>query len=68
MLLQDLRLWSDSYRLRVGRLPKVSNFDVGDLAPMMVLKVRRYITLTAILPEDERGDGPEILVFDSPDG
>lgn len=66
MLLQDLRLWSDSYRLRVGQLPKVSNFDAGELAPMMVLKVRRYITLTAILTDDERGDGREILIFDSP--
>jgi hypothetical protein len=61
---QDLRLWSDSYRLTHGRLPRVSNFEAAVVAPMLVLKIRRYVTLSINLGEAERQGEPEILHFD----
>lgn len=60
----DLRLWSDSYRLTHGRLPKVSNYEAAVVAPMLALKVRRYITLSTNLDESEVSIGREILDFD----
>jgi hypothetical protein len=45
-------------------LPRVSNFEAAVVAPMLVLKIRRYVTLSINLGEAERQGEPEILHFD----
>lgn len=43
-LYRDLKLWSDSYRARYGRLPHPNTFE-SYVAPMMVFRIRRYLML-----------------------
>lgn len=49
---RDLKLWSDSYRARYGRLPSASSYDKF-VAPMMVFRIRRYLTLRDAIGSDE---------------
>lgn len=49
----DLKLWSDSYRTKYGHLPKANTFE-RFVAPMMVLRIRRYLTLRDTVGSDEK--------------
>lgn len=51
-LYKDLKLWSDSYRARYGRLPSANGVE-RYVAPMMIFRIRRYLTLRDVLGEDE---------------
>lgn len=45
---RDLKLWSDSYRAKHGRLPSSTSYD-RIVAPIMVLRIRRYLMLRETL-------------------
>lgn len=47
-LREDLRLWSQGFRAHHGRLPKASNIDRFIIAPMMAIKIKRYVILKRI--------------------
>lgn len=57
---RDLKLWSDSYRARYGRLPSASSYDKF-VAPMMVFRIRRYLTLRDAIGNDEPDAKKEII-------
>lgn len=48
---KDLKLWSDSYRARHGRLPSAWSYE-NFVAPMMVFRIRRYLTLRDAIGDD----------------
>lgn len=48
---RDLKLWSDSYRSKFGRLPNATTFD-RFVAPMMVFRIYRYLTLRETIGDD----------------
>lgn len=60
---RDLKLWSDSYKSMHGKLPKASSFDKF-VAPMMVFRIRRYLTLREAIGADEVEASPEIISKD----
>lgn len=60
---RDLKLWSDSYRSMHGRLPKASNFEKY-VAPMMVFRIRRYLTLRDTIGSDDPEIKSEIISED----
>lgn len=49
---RDLKLWSDSYRSKFGKLPSAKSYDKF-VAPMMVLRIRRYLALRDTIGADE---------------
>lgn len=57
---KDLRLWSDSYLAKYGRLPNVTDYE-RYVAPMMVFRIRRYLTLREAIGNDETGVKREII-------
>lgn len=57
---KDLRLWSDSYRARYGRLPSAKSYD-SFVAPMMLFRIRRYLTLREAIGDDETEAKREII-------
>lgn len=56
----DLKLWSDSYRSRYGRLPSASTYE-RFVAPMMVFRIKRYLTLRDAIGQDEPDTRKEII-------
>eukprot|EP00188_Purpureofilum_apyrenoidigerum_P003887 Plantae.Rhodophyta-Purpureofilum_apyrenoidigerum.ctg41913.p1 GENE.Plantae.Rhodophyta-Purpureofilum_apyrenoidigerum.ctg41913~~Plantae.Rhodophyta-Purpureofilum_apyrenoidigerum.ctg41913.p1 ORF type:complete len:228 (+),score=42.94 Plantae.Rhodophyta-Purpureofilum_apyrenoidigerum.ctg41913:101-784(+) len=50
-LQQDLKLWSDSHRVRTGRCPKASAIDSIGLHPPLLSKLKKYLGLKARLQE-----------------
>lgn len=57
---KDLRLWSDSYWARYGRLPSAATYE-RFVAPMMLFRIRRYLTLRAAIGDDETELRREII-------
>lgn len=57
---RDLKLWSDSYRSRYGKLPSANTYEMY-VAPMMILRVRRYLMLRDIIGEDEPDTRKDII-------
>lgn len=57
---KDLKLWSDSFRARHGRLPDAETFD-RFVAPMMVIRIRRYLTLREAIGTEEAGLNTDIF-------
>jgi hypothetical protein len=43
---KDLKLWSDSYRAKYGTLPRESTFESFVAAPMLTIKIKRYLILS----------------------
>jgi hypothetical protein len=43
----DLKSWSDNYRATTGRLPRASTYAVEVIAPMLAVKIKRYLVLKA---------------------
>lgn len=56
---RDLKLWSDSYRSRYGKLPSTTSYQ-RFVAPMMLFRIKRYIVLRDAIGEDE-SDVPDII-------
>lgn len=50
---RDLKLWSDLYRAQHGRLPNAKDCETV-VAPMMVFRIRRYLTLRENFAQDEK--------------
>lgn len=50
---RDLKLWSNSFKTKYGRLPEANTFE-RFVAPMMVLRIRRYLTLRDTVGPDEK--------------
>lgn len=59
----DLKLWSDSYRSIHGRLPKASTYE-SRVAPMMVFRIRRYLTLRDSIGADDPKIRTDIITSD----
>ena len=57
---RDLKLWSDSYRSKYGRLPSADTYD-RFVAPMMVFRIKRYLTLRKTFGKDESETYREII-------
>lgn len=57
---RDLKLWSDSYRSKYGRLPSSSTYD-RFVAPMMVFRIKRYLVLRETFGNDEPETYGEII-------
>lgn len=49
---RDLKLWSDSYRAKHGRLPSAMTYE-RFVAPIMVLRIRRYLMLRETLGQED---------------
>lgn len=50
---KDLKLWSELYRARHGQIPD-SETALGVVAPMMAVRIRRYLTLREAIGADEK--------------
>lgn len=50
---RDLKLWSDTYHAKYGKLPDASTCELF-VAPMMVFRIRRYLTLRESFGGDDR--------------
>jgi hypothetical protein len=65
---RDLKLWSDNYRAINGRLPRASTYAVEVIAPMLAVKIKRYLILkeSGFTPEPSRPfrSSYEIIVAD----
>jgi hypothetical protein len=62
---KDLKLWSDSYRGQYGGLPKESTFETRVAAPMLILKIKRYLMLKRVGGfGDDAAIGYEIITLD----
>lgn len=59
-LYRDLKLWSDSYKARFGRLPHPNTFQTY-VAPMMVFRIRRYLILRDTLGIESAGFAVDIF-------
>eukprot|EP00177_Eucheuma_denticulatum_P001213 GFKZ01002191.1.p1 GENE.GFKZ01002191.1~~GFKZ01002191.1.p1 ORF type:complete len:285 (+),score=27.02 GFKZ01002191.1:317-1171(+) len=57
---RDLKLWSDSYRSKYGKLPSASTYE-RFVAPMMVFRIRRYLVLKESFGSEEAGVTREII-------
>lgn len=59
-LRRDLKLWSDSYRAKYGVRPRASTYE-RFVAPMMALRIRRYLILKETLGSDNTDAEPDII-------
>jgi hypothetical protein len=50
-LYKDLKLWSDNFRSKYTRLPRMSDVDKS-CAPVLLLKINRYVELKNILKSE----------------
>lgn len=50
-LLADLRLWSESHRMRTGRSPRAETIDTIVTLPHLLHKLKRYLALKSKLQE-----------------
>lgn len=57
---RDLKLWSDSYKARYGRLPSAESYDQF-VAPMMLFRIRRYLILRDAIGDDAKEVNREII-------
>lgn len=57
---RDLKLWSDSYRAQYGKLPDASTYE-RFVAPMMILRIRRYLVLRDTIGKDEPDMSKDII-------
>lgn len=60
---RDLKLWSDTYRSKHGRLPSATTYE-RFVAPMMVFRIRRYLVLKESFGSEEAGVTREIITQD----
>jgi hypothetical protein len=62
---KDLKLWSDSYRGQYGGVPKESTFETRVAAPMLIIKIKRYLMLKRVGGfGDDAAIGYEIITPD----